>query len=246
MTVDWLAAQGLEHLPQYLTALAIGLLIGLERERNPTAKAGLRTFALVALAYSRYARGGNEFVGASRTVIIVANLALLLRVAALAAVLAPGALPVLTPALGAGLAAGIAAYLTGLPRGAGQPELAMPPVANPAELRTALGFAALYAVVLMLAGWFGDLWGSMGQYVLSAASGLADVDAITLSNLRLYGQGQLSAMQASTATVLAVSANVVFKLGIVRIAGGSVLFRRCLPVMAASAAGALAGLALST
>ena len=30
-------------------SLAIGLLIGLERERNPSAKAGLRTFALVAL-----------------------------------------------------------------------------------------------------------------------------------------------------------------------------------------------------
>jgi uncharacterized membrane protein YhiD involved in acid resistance len=50
MPIDWLAAQGLEHLPRYLTALAIGLLIGLERERNPTAKAGLRTCALVALA----------------------------------------------------------------------------------------------------------------------------------------------------------------------------------------------------
>src|SRR6185369_11466833 len=47
---DWLAGQELEPLPQYLTALAIGLLIGLERERNPTAKAGLRTCALVALA----------------------------------------------------------------------------------------------------------------------------------------------------------------------------------------------------
>ena len=50
MNLDWLTEQGLEALPQYLTALAIGLLIGLERERNPTAKAGLRTFALVALA----------------------------------------------------------------------------------------------------------------------------------------------------------------------------------------------------
>ena len=37
------------NLPQFLTSLAIGLLIGLERERNPSAKAGLRTFALVAM-----------------------------------------------------------------------------------------------------------------------------------------------------------------------------------------------------
>jgi uncharacterized membrane protein (DUF4010 family) len=40
---------GVEYVPQFLTSLAIGLLIGLERERNPSAKAGLRTFTLVAL-----------------------------------------------------------------------------------------------------------------------------------------------------------------------------------------------------
>jgi uncharacterized membrane protein (DUF4010 family) len=40
---------GIEALPQFLTSFAIGLLIGLERERTPSAKAGLRTFALVAI-----------------------------------------------------------------------------------------------------------------------------------------------------------------------------------------------------
>ena len=33
----------------FLVSLGIGLLIGLERERNPRAKAGLRTFALTSL-----------------------------------------------------------------------------------------------------------------------------------------------------------------------------------------------------
>jgi uncharacterized membrane protein (DUF4010 family) len=42
-------SNGVEYLPQFLTSLAIGLLIGLERERTPYAKAGLRTFTLVAL-----------------------------------------------------------------------------------------------------------------------------------------------------------------------------------------------------
>ena len=50
MNLDWLDAQRLNRLPEFLTALAIGFLIGAERERNPTAKARLRTFALVALA----------------------------------------------------------------------------------------------------------------------------------------------------------------------------------------------------
>jgi len=38
----------LAALPHFVTSLAIGLLIGLERERNPSSRAGLRTFALVA------------------------------------------------------------------------------------------------------------------------------------------------------------------------------------------------------
>lgn len=49
METGFLQGSGIEALPQFLTSLAIGLLIGLERERTPSAKAGLRTFALVAL-----------------------------------------------------------------------------------------------------------------------------------------------------------------------------------------------------
>lgn len=49
--MDFIFAQenGIEAVPQFLTSLALGLLIGLERERNPSAKAGLRTFALVVM-----------------------------------------------------------------------------------------------------------------------------------------------------------------------------------------------------
>lgn len=49
MDFSVLLGNGIETLPQFITSLAIGLLIGLERERNPSAKAGLRTFALVSL-----------------------------------------------------------------------------------------------------------------------------------------------------------------------------------------------------
>jgi uncharacterized membrane protein (DUF4010 family) len=45
------------------TSLAIGLLIGSERERNPAAKAGVRTFALIALLGSLAALIGDATVG---------------------------------------------------------------------------------------------------------------------------------------------------------------------------------------
>jgi uncharacterized membrane protein (DUF4010 family) len=45
-----------DGLVPYGASLGIGLLIGLERERNPSAKAGVRTFALVALLGTLAAR----------------------------------------------------------------------------------------------------------------------------------------------------------------------------------------------
>jgi uncharacterized membrane protein (DUF4010 family) len=72
------------------------------------------------------------------------------------------------------------------------------------------------------------------------------VDAITLSSLRLFGVGTLSAAQATTSVVLAIVANMVFKLGIVRVVGGGALLRRCVLAMAAAAAGGGLGLVLFT
>ena len=49
MNPNLLNDAGLEYLPALLSSLGIGLLIGLERERNPASRAGLRTFGLVAV-----------------------------------------------------------------------------------------------------------------------------------------------------------------------------------------------------
>lgn len=49
MDFYWLQGTELERLPAFATSLAIGLLIGLERERHVGTNAGLRTFALTAL-----------------------------------------------------------------------------------------------------------------------------------------------------------------------------------------------------
>ena len=45
MDFYWLQGTELERLPAFAISLAIGLLIGLERERHPDTNAGLRTFA---------------------------------------------------------------------------------------------------------------------------------------------------------------------------------------------------------
>jgi hypothetical protein len=59
-----LAAGDFAPLAAFLTSLAIGLLIGAERERNPAAKAGIRTFALTSVFGTLAAMLGERSGGA--------------------------------------------------------------------------------------------------------------------------------------------------------------------------------------
>ena len=218
---------------------------------------GLVSSTATTLAYSRYARKDSSLTRLAATVVIAANLVLLVRLTVLAAVVAPATLTVLAPVLATALAAGVAVAGLLWPRAGGPArvssaaasaspaspapaplpsspaaaELSMPDIKNPAELHTALGFAALYAVVLLLTAWLVDVAGSRGAYLAALVSGLTDVDAITLSSLQLYGMGSLSSANVTVSVVLAVAANSVFKLGVVWFAGSAGLFRRCAPVM---------------
>lgn len=73
---------------------------------------------------------------------------------------------------------------------------------------------------------------------------LTDVDAITLSTLRLFNQETLTAPPAVIAIGLAILANLVFKSGLVAVIGGGVLARRVLPGMALIGLGFIVGIAL--
>jgi uncharacterized membrane protein (DUF4010 family) len=205
---------------------------------------GLVSSTATTLAYSRHVRQEGALLPVAETVIVTANLVLLARLAVVGAVVAPGALGVLAPVLATALAAGATVFALRRRGGRAPQELALPPVGNPTELRAALAFAILYALVLLAAQWLADAWGSRGVYGVSLASGLVDVDAITLTNLRLYGLQQLSAAQASIAIAIAVSANAAFKLGIVRVVGGAPLLRRCAVPVASTVGGAALGVAL--
>ncbi|TXG87801.1 MAG: DUF4010 domain-containing protein, partial [Rhodocyclaceae bacterium] len=112
---------------------------------------------------------------------------------------------------------------------------------NPTELATALTFGAVYAGVLLLSAALSDKAGSLGLYAVALVSGLTDVDAITLSSLRLFGQEKLAATAATTAILLAVLANLSFKFGIVVSVAGRALAIRVLGGFAAFAAGCIGG-----
>jgi uncharacterized membrane protein (DUF4010 family) len=84
-------------------------------------------------------------------------------------------------------------------------------VQNPLQLQSALLFAGVYALVKLLARAGLEVFGSAGVFVVSAFSGVADVDAITLSLARLAANKQLMASVASIAIVVAALSNTVFK-----------------------------------
>ena len=198
---------------------------------------GLVSSTATSMVYARHARDPGMLQLAA-VVILAANLVVPVRLAVLGGVVSPGILPLLLPALGAVLACSAVGVLYWWRRLRAQPELVVPEIRNPTEIRTALGFGLLFGVVLLCSAWLSDVAGSRGLYAVAVVSGLTDVDAITLSTLRLYDLGKLQPLQAVSAIVLALISNIAFKLGLVFAVGGATLGRRCAPAMLAAAAGA--------
>ncbi len=194
---------------------------------------GLVSSTATTMVFSR--RGGHnpDFSSFAVIVILLANLTVLIRLALISAVVSPAVFPHLLPILGGGLFVGLITAVFWWREFSQQRIVPMPDTRNPAELPTAMGFGLLYAIVLLLSAWLSDIAGSSGLYAVAIISGLTDVDAITLSSLRLHGLGKLEVVEVVTAITLGVIANLIFKLGLVFFIGNASLARRCVLGMVA-------------
>lgn len=99
------------------------------------------------------------------------------------------------------------------------PEPVQPETRNPLDLATALKFGLLLAVIGFLATLLQQTVGSSGVYLLAAASGIADVDAITLSLAHLASR-ELNLEVAMRAILLAGFINSLIKGGLALVIGG--------------------------
>jgi uncharacterized membrane protein (DUF4010 family) len=184
---------------------------------------GVVSSTATTLVYARHVAAGTQPRAAAILVILLANATMLARVLVLVGVVAPSsllpALLVIVPALVVALA-GVAWRWNDA---ASAPPVDEAAFRNPTQLQTALGFGAIYAVILLLAAWANDLLGARGMLALAAVSGLTDVDAITLSSLQLLGHGTLSQTTALTAVGIAVGSNLIFKASVAATAGGQAL-----------------------
>ena len=205
---------------------------------------GLVSSTATTLVYARHGKNNTNMAHLSAVVILIANIVVLIRLGVLSVVVSPSVLPHLLPVLGTGLLFGITSTLIGWGKLRTASTLPMPETANPTEIRTALGFGLLYVAVLLCSAWLSDHAGSKGLYAVAVVSGLTDVDAITLSSLRLLDLGKLNAEQAVTGIALACLANLAFKFGMVIFIGGASLTRHVAAGFLATAAGIIIGLLL--
>jgi len=171
---------------------------------------GLISSTATTVSWARRTREHPEASRAAGLVILIASTVVYGRVLAEIAAVAPPFLRAAAPpilALSAAMAAAAAALWL-LSRGRepvgveGQP---------PADLKTAFTFAALYVVVLFAVAYAKERAGTRGLYLVSALSGLTDIDAITLSVARLVGSEQIDPAQGWRLIVVALLSNLVFK-----------------------------------
>ena len=90
---------------------------------------------------------------------------------------------------------------------------------NPFRLRTALFFGVVFAVVLLVSESANTWFGVSGVYATAFVSGLADVDAITITLSTLAAEGSISPAVATTGIVIGAIANTMVKAALVWILG---------------------------
>lgn len=204
---------------------------------------GLVSSTATTLVYSRHARAATVAPAAALVVILLANMAMLARVLVIVGLVAVSALWSAVLVLGPALlvAAPLAFWRL---RRAGTDTVGGGEYRNPTNLLAALGFGALYALILIVAAWLSERVGAQGVYGLAFVSGLTDVDAITLSSLRLLSAGAIDLRIAMIAVAIAVASNLLLKSVLVLVVGGGRLGRQIAaafgPILLALAGGAWA------
>jgi uncharacterized membrane protein (DUF4010 family) len=207
---------------------------------------GLASSTAVTLTLARLGRERDDRPDLLAGGTLIAGATMMLRVLVLAGIVETAMLARLALPLGlAGVAmAGLGLLLIRRVEAAGVEGTELT-LANPLDLAAVLKFGALLTSVGVLARLATRFAGSAGAYALAALSGLADVDAITLSMARLAGS-TLDMGTAAGAVLTAVAVNTVAKAVLGWWAGGpSFGLRLAVAAAVALAAGGL-GLAVGS
>ena len=186
---------------------------------------GLISSTATTVSYARRTASAPQIAPLAALVIMIASCVAVARVLVEIAVVAPRSFPRLAAPLAAMLAA-CAAIACALYFFSRREKNEMPEQQNPAELKPALIFGGLYALVLLAVAAAKDFFGSAGLYTVGLLSGLADMDAITLSSAKLVESGRTTVADGWRTILLAAMSNFAFKFGIVALLGHRALTLR--------------------
>ncbi len=197
---------------------------------------GLISSTATTVSYARRSKVAPETSALSAMVIIIASTVVFGRVAFEVAVVAPGIFWQVLPQFGlmglwmALLAAG--AFVL-----ARKEHVVAPEPKDPSNLAAAVVFGGLYALVLLAVAAAREHLGETGLYLVSALSGLTDMDAITISTAQMITADRLSVAIGWRMMLVGALSNILFKGFVIAILGPSRLLGRIALLFGFSLAG---------
>ena len=199
---------------------------------------GLISSTATTVSYARRAKAAPAAHTLAVAVVLIASAVSYFRVLIEVTLFAPSKLGVLLPPLLAALilVSAIAATAFFLLRGQGEE---MPEPGNPAELKSAIIFGIIYALVTLAVAAVKQHFGSAALYGVAIISGLTDMDAITLSLARMVETNHLEPANAWRLVLAASLSNSVFKGAIATFLGGGRFGLRLAPFFGAGLVGGL-------
>jgi uncharacterized membrane protein (DUF4010 family) len=197
---------------------------------------GLISSTATTVSYARQTKGDPQLSSMAALVIVIASMVVNIRVLVEIGVVAPqlltfaaGPLVVMLVLM---VVECVVLYLP-LRKQAAQP----PGQDNPAQLKPAILFGALYAVMLFVVAAAKDIFGDQALYWIAGISGLTDVDAITLSTAKMFSEDRVDGDVAWRVILIATLSNLLFKTGAVALLGS----RRLLLIVSVAFAIAITG-----
>lgn len=174
-------------------------------------------------SWSRRARAEGNGQAVAATVILIATSVVYIRVLLEIAVAGRQLFADLAPPIAVVFAVAAASSLIAWRGATGSGTDPLEPK-NPTEIKSAIVFGALYAGVLMALSVAKSQFGDQGLYSIAVLSGLTDMDAITLSSVRMARDGAdaggIALDDAWRLIIAALVSNLVFKARLSAMLGG--------------------------
>ncbi|MGH8608344.1 MAG: MgtC/SapB family protein [Gammaproteobacteria bacterium] len=197
---------------------------------------GLISSTATTVAYARRVKDNPEAASLAAVIIVIASTVAAARVIVEVAAVAPSILGAVAPPLVAWCLLMVMISVVMLPWAKTRGDN-IPQQENPAELKSALIFGAIYALIIFATAAAKDYFGDQALYGIALVSGFVDVDAITLSTARLGAAQRVDVTAAWQVILIASLVNLAFKAGVALTLGSAKLFLRVASAFGVAMAG---------